>query len=69
MVRLMVLILIAVILVIGYFLFAPFYVEIDTEKDLVQFRFHRLASAQFRRENSSLEIEIRIFWWRRQSGS
>lgn len=53
------LILAAIVL---YFLFAPVYIEIDSEHGLFRVRFHQLMSMRlFVKE--SLFMELRITWW------
>lgn len=59
------LILLMLTLFITYFLFAPFYLEIDSKRKLIRMRFHRLASARLLVVNSSLMIDVRIPGWRK----
>jgi hypothetical protein len=51
---------------ISYIFFAPFYVEIDSERNLLRIRFHYLASARLSITDSSLIINVRIAGWRKQ---
>ncbi|MFZ4613357.1 MAG: hypothetical protein ACOYNH_06710 [Bacteroidia bacterium] len=48
-----------------YLLFAPFYLEIESEINLYRFRFHRVASAKILIENSTLILQIKIAGWNR----
>jgi hypothetical protein len=55
--------LILIFVPVLYVLFAPFYIEVNTETGLYRCRFHRLASAQVRSENDSLVMEMKVGWW------
>ncbi len=48
---------------IGYFLFAPFFLEINTVGALYRVRFHWLASARLIHTGRSLIVELKIAWW------
>jgi hypothetical protein len=47
-------------------LFAPFYIEINSNDDLYRLRFHRLASAVILIKDYSLTINLQIAWWKKQ---
>ncbi len=47
-------------IIIAYILFAPFYLEVDTEMDLLKIRFHYLASAQLILTGNSVMAEIKV---------
>lgn len=53
-------VLIALIL---YLLFAPFFVEIDSNVGLYRFRFHRLANARLVLKDDSLYALVKVAWW------
>jgi hypothetical protein len=55
-----------VFIVVLYLLFAPFYLEIDTEKNLLRLRFHRFAYVRLLIENSSLKLHINIAVWNKK---
>lgn len=55
--------LLILVLVFIYILFAPCYVEIDSERRLFRIRFHYLASARLSITDSSLIINVRIAGW------
>jgi len=60
------LILIILITVLTYSLFAPFYLEIDSTKGLFRLRFHHLISARILLEYSSLILEIKSPIWNKR---
>lgn len=62
---LLIILLIPVVILI-YLLFAPFLVEIDSERSLVRFRFHRLASTRVFLEGNALIIELKIPGWKKR---
>ncbi len=49
--------------VLCYLLFAPFYVEIDSEQGFFRFRFHELGSVDLRIVDYSLLLHIRVIRW------
>ena len=53
-------------IVFSYFLFAPFFLEIDSSSGLYGIRFHRLATARLLFTPSSIIIDIRIAGWSKQ---
>lgn len=59
-------ILLLLVVIIIYLLLAPFFIEVDSEKGLLRFRFHRLASTRILLENNALVIEIQITGWKRR---
>lgn len=60
------LILLILISVLTYLLFAPFYLEIDSTKGLFRLRFHLMMSARILFENSSLIVEIKSPIWNKR---
>lgn len=52
--------------IFGYLLFAPFYLEINSNNNLYAVRFHHLASARIIVINDSLKIDLRIIGWKKQ---
>ena len=52
--------------IVGYLLFAPFYLEIDTTRDIYQVRFHRLAVAGIAVRGQSLVLGVRVIWWKKE---
>ncbi len=54
------------VLVFPYFLFAPFFLEIDSTRNLWRIRIHRLASARLLVENNSFMIELMIAGWKKR---
>jgi len=63
----MVWILIPVVLLIGvmYLLFAPLFVEVDSEIGLFRIRLHHIASAALRLTASSLIIDLNVAGWKK----
>jgi hypothetical protein len=55
--------LLLLLLVSGYILLAPFYLELDSSRGIFRFRFHRLASARLYIKESSLLVDLKIFLW------
>ena len=51
---------------IAYIVFAPFYFEIDSKINLLQFRFHNLASLRLVIEESGMMIEIKVAGFSKQ---
>ncbi len=49
--------------IFSYFLFAPFYFEINSLSGLYGIRFHRLISARLKFFDNSLFLEIKCFSW------
>ena len=54
------------LLLMCYLLFAPFYLEIDTTRDIYRARFHTLAAAGLAECNRSLALSIRVLWWKKE---
>ena len=54
------------ILIIIYVLFAPFYLDIDTERSLLRVRFHHLSTARLLIIDNSLTVDLRIAGWKTQ---
>lgn len=54
------------VLVFCYLLFAPFYLEIDSTNGLFRMRFHQLVVAEIKTRQSSLIMELRVAWWKKQ---
>lgn len=52
--------------ILGYLLFAPFYLEINSANGLCAIRFHRLASAKLVFRDRSIKIELKIAGWKKQ---
>jgi len=62
----MIWLLLILITVLTYPLFAPFYLEIDSTKGLFRLRFHYIISARILLENSSLILEIKSPIWNKR---
>lgn len=58
--------LFVVLTIVIYLLFAPFYLEIDSIKDLFRVRFHRLAAARLVIKERSVKVELIIAGWKRE---
>ena len=56
-------ILLLLILVICYLLFAPFYLEVDNIKHMIRVRFHRIISARFIIEDNTAFIKVKFLGW------
>jgi hypothetical protein len=54
------------LVLLSYFLFAPFYLEIDSDRGLVQIRFHHLCDARLLVLDGSLIVDFRIVRWTRR---
>lgn len=50
------------VLIAGWLLFAPFFLEIDTRVGLYRVRFHRMASVRLCMEGNGI-IEVRLAFW------
>lgn len=48
-----------------YLLFAPFFIEIDSETGIFRFRFHRLADGQLVANENGCLLHIRVAWWKK----
>lgn len=59
-------VLAGLLVLVCYLLFAPFYLEIDSEKGLLRVRFHHLASARLIGENTTLMIDLRVAGWKKK---
>lgn len=49
-----------------YLLFAPFFVEIDSDTGLFRLRFHVLASAWLIINTESIFLNLKIGWWKKE---
>ena len=58
-------ILAVLILVFLYVLFAPIYLEADSERNLLGVRFHHLANARVMIRDDSLMIDLNIAGWKK----
>jgi hypothetical protein len=54
----------SVVVTVLYLFFAPFYLQIDTTKNLYQVRFHRLARLSLKM-GSEPALEAKVAWWKR----
>lgn len=54
------------LMIAGYLLFAPFYLEINTTRDVYRVRFHRLAVAGIAARKHSLVLEVRVIGWQKE---
>jgi hypothetical protein len=52
--------------VVIYFLFAPFFVEIDSNTGLFRIRFHHLAKVDFVFRESSIFLKVKVAWWQKE---
>lgn len=55
-----IIILISILLVFIYLLFAPFFVEINSDSGLFRIRFHQFASANLIFDESSIYLKLKI---------
>lgn len=55
--------LISVVFVFIYLFFAPFYLQINTDSNLYQLRFHKIASANLKIGDDVILLDIKILWW------
>jgi hypothetical protein len=55
--------LILLLLLLCYLLFAPFYLEINSKTGLFRVRFHKLVSARIFITDNSLFMDLKIVWW------
>lgn len=55
-----------VVFLLLYLLFAPFFIEIDSEKNIFRVRFHQLASGSLLIHDNSIFIQLKIIAWRKQ---
>jgi hypothetical protein len=51
---------------LSYLLFAPFFLELDSEQNIFRIRFHRLASARLVIHHSKLWLIIRVAGWEKE---
>lgn len=58
--------LLILLLVCIYFLTAPIYLEINSERELCRLRFHVLANAGLLMHEGSLMLELKIAGWKKQ---
>jgi hypothetical protein len=56
----------SIAVVLGYLLFAPFYIEINSVIGLYGIRFHHLATARLHIKDHSLKVDFRIAGWKKQ---
>lgn len=61
------LVLILLLLGILYLLTAPFYLEINTTRNLYRVRFHHWASVRVYATQESVFMEVRLFGWTRSA--
>lgn len=54
------------LIIILYLIFASFYLEIDSSKELLQFRYSRIASLRVKIINSSLILDLKILGWQKR---
>src|ERR1041385_3113302 len=55
--------LILLLLLLCYLLFAPFYLEINSNTGLFRMRFHKLASVRIFAIDNYLFMDLKIMWW------
>lgn len=60
------LIIIFVLLLFSYLLFAPFILEIDSERGVCNLRYHYLASADLALYQEAIFLKVKIVWWKKQ---
>jgi hypothetical protein len=58
--------LLILLLITGYLLLAPFYLEVDSRSGLCRVRFHRLVSVWLTIEENSLMLHLRIMGWKKR---
>jgi hypothetical protein len=54
--------------ILTYTLFAPFFLELNSETGLLRFRFHRLVSISLIIENESIKVLLKIGIWKKVIG-
>ena len=60
------LIIIFFLLLFSYFLFAPFILEINSDKGIFSLRSHYIASADLALYRDAFFLNVKIAWWRKQ---
>lgn len=61
------LILVLILLaILSYLLFAPIFIDIDSDNNLYRLRFHQLASGTLVVKNYSFKIDLHLAWWKKQ---
>ena len=61
-----IIIVISIVIIPVYLLFAPFFIEIDSDAGLFRIRFHLIASAGLRFSNESIFMKVKIGWWKKE---
>lgn len=59
-------IMVLAILLLLFLLFAPFYIEVDTRRNLYRIRLQRLAHAALVFDEGSILVDLDLLWWHRQ---
>lgn len=59
---LLLILILLILLPFIYLLFAPFFIEIDSETNVYRLRFHRLASGSIVQTQGSLFLKAKILW-------
>lgn len=54
------------VIILGYLMFAPVVLKVDSENGLCSARFHHLASAVLRIRESSLIVDIAVAGWKKE---
>jgi hypothetical protein len=58
--------LISALLILGYLLFAPIYIEINSIEELYRIRFHKLFQASLHFEENFPSVQFKIARWRKR---
>lgn len=53
-------------ILLGYLLFAPFYLEANSTINRLRLRFHKIATAELQMANRTLLLKIKVAGWKKQ---
>jgi len=55
-----------ILMLLAYLMFAPFFIELNSQTGLMRIRFHRLLNAQLLMIGGSLIIDLKLAWWHKR---
>lgn len=55
----------SILLILGYLVFAPFYIEVNSIKSLYRLRFHWLISLGLKSNTEGFAVEIKFLFWKK----
>src|SRR5262245_34881315 len=61
-----IILIVCLLLICSYLLFAPFFLEIDSGENLVRVRFHRVVSGKLVFTENSIFMILKIAGWQKQ---